>query len=162
MKNFEKQLIDCIPKLKGFIYKISRDEQLVDDVLQDTLLSAWRFRETFNGDSKLITWLCKIAINHIRLHWKKDKSDRHVDGFDLDSMGSNFGPFYTVLCGDMIEACATSRRLSGSDKAIVFRRMLGVSVQDISTEIGMGEGAIKSAYRRAKEKLRREPVFGYN
>ena len=34
-----------------------------DDVLQNTLMKAWKSLDSFRGDSKLTTWLCRIAIN---------------------------------------------------------------------------------------------------
>lgn len=162
MGNFEQQLIDGMPKLRGFIFKLVRDEQLVDDILQSTLLNAWRGRDTFKGDCKLTTWLYKIARNAFLLHCRKDMSNCHVDGLDAINIKSSFDPFQTVLCGDMIEACASTRELSRGEKIIILRRMIGASIRDISVELRMGEGAIKSAYRRAKGKLKKEPIFAHS
>ena len=34
-----------------------------DDVLQNTFMKAWKALDSFRGESKLTTWLCRIAIN---------------------------------------------------------------------------------------------------
>ena len=42
-------------------FVLSHDD--ADDVLQNTFIKAWQGLGTFHGDSKLLTWLSRIAIN---------------------------------------------------------------------------------------------------
>lgn len=45
------------------VHQIIRDEQLAEDIVQDTFLKAFRQIRHFRGDSKFSTWLYRIAVN---------------------------------------------------------------------------------------------------
>ena len=45
------------------IRRIVRNETDAEDALQETLLAAWRGRESFDGKSSMSTWIHRIAIN---------------------------------------------------------------------------------------------------
>ena len=57
-----------------------------DDVLQNALLKAWSSLSTFKGDSKLITWLTRIAINEA-LDFTRKQKNRHTLSADDSSLG---------------------------------------------------------------------------
>ena len=47
----------------GFILRMCHDENLAEDILQDTFLKAIEKINTFDQKCKLTTWLCQIAKN---------------------------------------------------------------------------------------------------
>jgi RNA polymerase sigma factor (sigma-70 family) len=49
------------PRLTRFLTNILRRAQLVEEVLNDTMLVVWRQPERYNGRSKLSTWIFAIA-----------------------------------------------------------------------------------------------------
>ena len=49
------------PRLARFLTRVLRQPALVEEVLDDTLLAAWRRAHTFDGSAKLSTWLFAIA-----------------------------------------------------------------------------------------------------
>ncbi|MGE0401073.1 MAG: RNA polymerase sigma factor [Kofleriaceae bacterium] len=59
---------------RGFVYAIARrivgNAEDADDVTQDALLLAYRYRDSFRGDSRYRTWLYRIAsttaLGHLR------------------------------------------------------------------------------------------------
>lgn len=50
-------------KLLRLVLRTVHDPDDAEDVLQDTLVRAWRAIHTFRGDSAFYTWLFRIAIN---------------------------------------------------------------------------------------------------
>lgn len=44
-----------------------------EDILQETFINAYRFAASFNGDSKLFTWLYRIATNECIRLFRKNK-----------------------------------------------------------------------------------------
>src|SRR5262245_21582012 len=50
-------------RMLAVIRRILRDEELARDALQDAFLSAFKGIGAFHGESKLSTWLHKIAVN---------------------------------------------------------------------------------------------------
>jgi RNA polymerase sigma-70 factor (ECF subfamily) len=44
-----------------------------EDILQETFINVYRFAGTFKGDSKLFTWLYRIATNECIKHFRRNK-----------------------------------------------------------------------------------------
>lgn len=57
--------------LYKFAYYRVNDNQLAEDLVQDTFLSALRARESYKGDAGEKTWLVAILKNKIIDHYKK-------------------------------------------------------------------------------------------
>ena len=49
------------PRLRATVHQVLRDDQLVDDVLQDVFIAAYRGLPRFRGDAALGTWLHRIT-----------------------------------------------------------------------------------------------------
>jgi RNA polymerase sigma factor (sigma-70 family) len=49
------------PRLTRFLLRLVRRPQLVEEVLNDTLLVVWQRPDSFHGNSKLSTWIFAIA-----------------------------------------------------------------------------------------------------
>lgn len=49
------------PRLTRFLFNMTRRPSLVDEVLNDTMLVVWSRPESFNGTSKLSSWIFGIA-----------------------------------------------------------------------------------------------------
>ncbi len=52
---------------------------------QETFLSAHKAREQFRGDSKVYTWLYRIAHNHFKNRLKQRGRQREMEGPSLDA-----------------------------------------------------------------------------
>lgn len=58
-------------KLKAFIHKRVLNPEDADDIFQLTCLEAWRSKDRFSGQATLSTWMCGIAQNLIRNHFRR-------------------------------------------------------------------------------------------
>ena len=54
----------------GFVLKVTGDHSLADDLVQETFLRAHQSEATFKGDASRTTWLCAIALNVMRDHFR--------------------------------------------------------------------------------------------
>ena len=68
----------------GFIVRMCHDENLAQDLLQDTFLKAIEKIDTFDQRCKLTTWLCQIAKNAYFDHLRKEKRHEEVVLWDAD------------------------------------------------------------------------------
>ena len=56
------RLVSRCARLAGtVIWRAVRDQRLVEDLCQETFLRAFRSLRTFDGRSRLSTWICSIA-----------------------------------------------------------------------------------------------------
>ncbi len=54
------------PKLVRYIYGLTRERELAEDLVQETFVSAYRALQTAPDDLRLSAWLYKIALNKVR------------------------------------------------------------------------------------------------
>ena len=66
-KDLEKELLSMIEEQKRIIYKVcymySNDQDDLNDLFQETVLNLWKGFPSYRGDSKLTTWVYRIAMN---------------------------------------------------------------------------------------------------
>lgn len=60
---FRDELVRAIPKLRAHAFVLTRSSVEADDVVQETLARAWRFRKTFQPGTNLRAWLFRILRN---------------------------------------------------------------------------------------------------
>jgi RNA polymerase sigma-70 factor (ECF subfamily) len=76
-----------------FRYALSRlhDNELATDMVQETLLAAWRGHKRFKGDSSLRTWLVGIMKHKIIDHIRKEIRNRNInDSLENDPTSQYF------------------------------------------------------------------------
>ena len=59
--------------LSGFLRRRTRDDALVDDVVQETMLQVWKVADQYNGKSSPKTWIFAIANNKLTDRFRKLK-----------------------------------------------------------------------------------------
>ena len=84
MTAFETLFRRYYPRLRRFLERMTRRPQLVDEILNDTMLVVWRKADTFNLRSKLSTWIIGIALR--RSLKALERVDDAID-FDPDAAG---------------------------------------------------------------------------
>jgi RNA polymerase sigma-70 factor (ECF subfamily) len=70
------------PEDRGFVYAVARrivgTPEEADDVTQDTLMTAYRHRAAFRGDSRYRTWLYRIAFTTALGHLRRRARSREA------------------------------------------------------------------------------------
>ncbi|HBJ76617.1 MAG TPA: RNA polymerase subunit sigma-70 [Porphyromonadaceae bacterium] len=85
-KNLRRAVFEKVVKqyTRMLYWKIRRmviDYDDANDVLQNTFLKSWTALDSFRGESKISTWLYKIAINE-SLCFLEKKKNTHVESLD--------------------------------------------------------------------------------
>ena len=58
---FEALYRAYFPRLGRFLQRMTRSSTLIEEIVNDTLLAVWRKAATFDGSSKVSTWIFAIA-----------------------------------------------------------------------------------------------------
>ncbi len=125
-----------------------------DDVLQNTFLKAWGAIENFRGDSKLSTWLFRIATNETLNHIERNKNSRAMDmadtytGLHLQSDPYFDGDETQLQLQDAISKLPPKQRQVFNMK--YFQEM---KYEDMSQILGTSVGALKASYHHAVKKI---------
>ncbi len=135
-----------------------------DDVLQNTFVKAWSSLHTFRGDSKLQTWLFRIAYNEALTFLSHQHETISIDTSPLgddDDEGSTLTLANTLQSdpyfdGDETEALlqAAIASLPSKQRAVfTMKYYQEMKYEDMSEITGTSVGALKASYHLAVKKI---------
>ena len=75
-KAFDKIVVAYSPMLFSHLMSMLSHKENAKDVLQNTFLKAWKYLDSFKSDSKISTWLYRIASNEALTYLKKNSRKR--------------------------------------------------------------------------------------
>jgi RNA polymerase sigma-70 factor, ECF subfamily len=75
---FERQALVHIDALYGAAYRLTRNPRDAEDLVQDALLRAYRFWDSFQQDSNCKAWLLRIVTNTFINEYQRKKRSREV------------------------------------------------------------------------------------
>ena len=133
----------------------------VDDLVQETLLYAWKNRAQYRGEASPLTWVLSIARNRIRMRkrWlgKRAQVEAALQAVEIHEIPDD------VLSSAEL-AGAVRRALGGLDPVhadVLLRRYFdGRSVRQFAEALGESEKAVESRLHRAREALRERLTQG--
>lgn len=133
---------------------LSHDD--ANDILQNTFLKSWLNIDQFRGDSKISTWLYRIAINETYTFLNKERQNNQSNVIDMeDIMVQNLqsDPWFS---GDETALILQKAILTLPDKQrLVFNMKYydDMKYEDISDILGTSVGALKASYHYAVKKI---------
>jgi len=133
----------------------------VDDLVQETLLHAWRNRAQFQGHAALLTWVLSIARNRTRMRLRSLRKRPELQA-GLRAMDREEIPDDLVRSD---ETAGTVRRaldtLDDLHSDVLIKRYFdGLTVRQIAEALGESEKAVESRLHRAKQALRERLLQG--
>lgn len=129
-----------------------------DDVLQNTFVKAWRGLDGFRGDSKLKTWLYRIATNESITFLQKRKRRQHQDIDNLQDDLRHSLDQSPYISGEEIQIKLQQAVLTLPERQrLVFnmRYYDDMKYDDISAVLGVTTGALKASYHHAVKKVQK-------
>ena len=158
-KAFEILLKQYKEPLYWHIRKIVLNHDDSDDVLQNTFVKIFRGIINFKGDSKLYTWMYRIATNE-SLNFLKLKEKKYFNSSNkmMETLAKNLkeDPYFD---GDELQIKLQVLISSLPDKQkLVFQMKYeqGMKYKEISEISGTSVGALKASYHIAVKKIKDE------
>jgi len=143
-------------KLYWHIRKMVAGHDDANDILQETFIKAWTNLDTFRGDSKISTWIYKIAINESITFLNKQRTLNHVPLDDADAYLLQTLKADEYFDGDEIDAKLQQAIFSLPEKQrLVFNMKYyeDMKYEDMSEILGTSVGALKASYHHAVKKI---------
>lgn len=153
----------------SLIYRMVRDQELAEDLAQESFVKAFNNLDSYNPKYKFSSWLFKIANNHAIDHLRRTRLDTvsihgspHASGPDeieqtrivLESTAEN--PEEEVAArelGAYIEEAIADLRPEYRT-AIILRHIEGRSYEEIAEVMDIPIGTVKTFIHRARGELR--------
>jgi RNA polymerase sigma-70 factor (ECF subfamily) len=154
-----RRFAELIEPLRTDVYRfalwLARDRQVAEDVLQETLLRAWRSLDSLQDTQAAKHWLLTIARReHARLFERKRHQTVNLD--DLVTVESQ------VLASEKDspddEVHTVRRAIMQLDdeyrEPLVLQVLMGYSTEEIATHMNLNQGAVLTRLFRARNRLR--------
>lgn len=127
-----------------------------DDVVQNTFIKAWEGLDNFREESKLFTWLYRIATNEALTFLKQKKRMFFLPILDSEKALSNSISTDEYFDGDEIRRKLQKAILSLPEKQRVVFNMKyfdEMKYEEISKILSTTVGALKASYHHAVKKI---------
>ncbi|PLX10651.1 MAG: RNA polymerase subunit sigma [Marinilabiliales bacterium] len=146
-------------KLYWHIRKIVIKHDDTDDILQNTFIKVWKGLEGFREDSKLYTWLYRIATNESLTYLKQQKTRYLLPLVDYENQLKESLESDEYFNGDEIQRRLHKAILDLPEKQrIVFNMKYfdEMKYDDMAEILKTSVGALKASYHHAVKKIEKK------
>jgi RNA polymerase sigma-70 factor (ECF subfamily) len=148
--------------LTNFVFRFLGDYDACTDVVQETMIKVYRYKDNYSSVAKFSTWIYTIAGNLARTEYRRRKrrsfvstSDYGVEEKTFDIPDESYRPDVMTDSGikDKIIQDALLKVKEVFREVVILRDVQGLSYEEISEITGLNEGTVKSRINRGRAKL---------
>ncbi|MBX3269148.1 MAG: sigma-70 family RNA polymerase sigma factor [Sandaracinaceae bacterium] len=156
------------------VLRMLDDREEAEDLAQEVFVTVFKSIDGFRGDSKLSTWLYRVATNHCknrlkylqrRARGKKKEFDEIAEASALESATMDTTS-HIARPDHLVEAYEKERILKTAigeleeehRTLIVLRDIENLTYEEIQDITGLAEGTVKSRLHRARHALREKVI----
>src|SRR2546429_9331033 len=109
--DFEREVMPHLPALYGVALRMTKNEGDAEDLVQESVLRAYRFFDTFEAGTNCKAWLFRILSNVFRNRYREREREQQIMD-QAESSEANMGQFLAspshdtegALLGRMVSA----------------------------------------------------------
>ena len=153
----ETVFTDLIREHQSLLYKVTSvytdNKQDQEDLFQEVVYQLWKYFDSFRQDSKITTWMYRVAMNTAITHLKKKKRRPDVLPIaevlikQIDSIDEVYEERLRLLYKHL-------HHLNTLDKGLIFLLLEGKSYNEIAVITGLQSSNVGTRISRIKKKLR--------
>jgi RNA polymerase sigma-70 factor (ECF subfamily) len=139
-----------------YVRRMVLSHEDADDVSQQVFVKAWKAIDSFRGESKLSTWLYRIAHNECISFLRSSKRLMSIDASQVEQALGSALQSDVLFSGDEIQAKLQTAiaLLPEKQKAVfVMRYYDDLKYEEIADITGTSVGALKASYHHAVNKI---------
>jgi RNA polymerase sigma-70 factor (ECF subfamily) len=154
-------ILECLPHIRGFARRLTRDRALADDLVQTAVMRALSNADKYMPDTNFRAWITTILrnsyFNEIRTRVRRPTVELDIEAMASSTSG---GQEARLLIRDFSRAF--QRLPSVQQRALMLVGVDGLSYDDAAEAANCAVGTMKSRVSRARLALRQlldgEPV----
>ncbi len=159
-KNVDRAFKELVTLYKERLYwhirKIVISHDDTDDVLQNTFIKVYKNISNFKGDSKLFSWMYRIATNEAITYLNQNAKRLSISNEDIKTNTINNLQSDIYFEGDAIQLKLQKAIAALPQKQqLVFNMKYfdGIKYKDMADILETSEGALKASYHIAVKKI---------
>lgn len=154
----EGSFVDLVDKHQGLIHKVcihyETDHDAREDLFQEIVLQLWKSFPNFRGDSKITTWMYRIALNTAISALRKYKRKPYTEDiqeyhFNLSEQNDN-----EAQKENLQKLQWAIRQLPEIERGMIMMALDEIPYEEIAETIGITQNNVRVRMNRIREKLR--------
>jgi RNA polymerase sigma-70 factor (ECF subfamily) len=140
------------PDLVRFAFWLSRDRALAEDVVQETLLRAWKARDSLKDETAAKPWFLTI----VRREYARSFERKRLVTVDVDELIAKEEPMLAASQDqELAELRAALFKLPEEYREpLVMQVLMGCSTAEIAAELNLSPAAVLTRLFRGRKQLR--------
>jgi len=149
--------------LTNYVFRFIGDYEACVDIVQETMIKVYRYKDSYSSIAKFSTWIYTIAGNLARTEYQRRKRKKT---FSIHSYGEEKDETYDIpdesyrpdiitdsgikdkIIQDALEKVSKSYR-----EVVILRDIQDLSYEEISEITGLNIGTVKSRINRGRAQL---------
>ncbi len=152
----KEEFIKIIKDNEGLIYKVTKlyapgknDEE---DLYQEIIYQLWKSFESFRSESKISTWIYRVALNTAITHLHKQKKKQYIP---LDKKFLDYGDTADNTIDEQSRILFdTIKKLPEVERALILLYLEGKSYEEMAGITGFSATNVGTKLGRIKQKLK--------
>ncbi|MBP0973943.1 MAG: RNA polymerase sigma factor [Oscillospiraceae bacterium] len=158
-QEFEALYQEYFPRIYAFLYKLTENRDLAEELTQETFYQAFVSFYRFRGDSDVFTWLASIGKHTYYRYLRKNR--HHIENLSAEQLIELYGEGSTEHLADTVERQllmeSTRRALLALPKkyqdVTILRVYADMSYAQIGDALHISENSARVIYFRAKKMM---------
>lgn len=150
--------------LMNYVFRFLGDYETCIDIVQETFIKVFRYKDSYSSAAKFSTWIYTIAGNLARTEYRRrrrrsilsiDSSVEDNEPFEIPD--ENFMPD-TAADEDIKDEIIQDALLKISEtyrEAVILRDIQGLSYEEIANIMNLNVGTVKSRINRGRAQLKK-------
>jgi RNA polymerase sigma-70 factor (ECF subfamily) len=140
--------------------RLTRNAVEAEDLTQDVFIHLYRKLKTFRGEAAFTTWLYRLTVNVVLMHFRRtsvrpDQRMDHDDSEQIEISNRNPGAEPALILNRIYLDEALQQLAPGYRAVLILHDVEGYQHQQISEMLGCAVGTSKSQLHKARRQLRR-------
>ncbi len=146
---------------EGIIFKITTiytyNQEDQKDLYQEIVYQLWKSYDNFKGNSKISTWMYRVALNTAITRLKKEK--RRGNHIGIDGVLMQQAEQYDTAFEEKLEILyAHIKKLNALEKGLILLLLEGNKYEEIAEITGLTPSNVGTRISRIKQKLKSQII----
>nr|WP_321358398.1 sigma-70 family RNA polymerase sigma factor [uncultured Draconibacterium sp.] len=155
----EKEFLHIIRKNQGIIHKVCNiycdTEDDRSDLFQEIVVQLWKSYPNFRRESKVSTWMYRVALNTAITSFKKSKRRPDQSSLTYDNFQIEDEKYDTETEENIKVLHKAIQQLTGIEKSIVLLYLENKKYEEIAEITGITQNYVRVKMNRIKKKLKK-------
>lgn len=146
--------------IKNYIYTITRNKELAEEIMQETFIVAINKINNFRGECDISVWLCSIAKKILYKKTKKINQYKTISIENVEIEDEKKIEEEYIKNNSKLKLYQALQNLDATTREVIYLRLTGdLSFKEIGKILNKTENWARVTFFRGKQKLNKEDII---